>query len=96
MAQKLRLCVVAVLAVALMSLSLAQVPAEEDLVEDILGDEMDVEDDLDLGIAGDEEEEAEIEEKEAEPAAPVVPKVWHPSSLTVSFPEDIFNNSLYC
>ncbi|KAG7270191.1 hypothetical protein CRUP_016025 [Coryphaenoides rupestris] len=78
MAQKLRLCVVAVLAVALMSLSLAQVLAEEDLVDDILGDEMDVEDDLDLGIAGDEEEEeAEIEEKEAEPAAPVIPKVTY-------------------
>ncbi|CAL8357917.1 unnamed protein product [Merluccius merluccius] len=76
MAQKLRLCVVAVLAMALMSLSLAQVPTEEDLVDDILGDEMDVADDLDLGIAGDEEEE-EMEEKEAEPAAPVVPKVTY-------------------
>ena len=73
MAKTLRLCVVAVLALALISLSLAQGPSEEDLVEDIMGDEMDVEDDLDLGIAGDDEEEEA--EKEAEPAAPVIPKV---------------------
>ena len=77
MAQTLRLCVVAVLALALISLSQAQGPTEEDLVEDIMGDEMDVEDDLDLGIGGDEEEEeAEKDaETEAEPAAPVIPKV---------------------
>ncbi|XP_059919812.1 calnexin isoform X1 [Gadus macrocephalus] len=76
MAQTLRLCVVAVLALALISLSQAQGPSEEDLVEDIMGDEMDVEDDLDLGIAGDEEEE-EVAAKEAEPAAPVIPKVTY-------------------
>lgn len=68
------------LAAGLLCLSLAPVSRAEDLVEDSLGDDVDVEDELDLGLAGADEEEEELEgdlQDEAPPApkTPPTPKV---------------------
>lgn len=69
------------LAAGLLCLSLAPVSrAEEDLIEDGLGDDMDVEDELDLGLAGADDEEEELEgdmqdEAPPEPKTPPTPKV---------------------
>lgn len=62
------------LAAGLLCLSLAPVSRAEDLVEDILGDDMDVEDELDLGLAGAEEEELEDLEGDMQDEAPPAPK----------------------
>ncbi|KAM3866760.1 calnexin [Diretmus argenteus] len=70
MDQKVRLCVL--LAVGLLCLSLAPAAQAqvEDLIEDDLGDDMDVEDDLELGLAGAGEEEEEELDGDAEKAPP--------------------------
>ncbi|XP_075961413.1 calnexin isoform X1 [Anarhichas minor] len=79
MDQKVGLLVL-LLAVGLLCLSLAPVSQAEDLMEDVLGDELDVEDDL--GIAGREEEEeleGDIQDEEAPltPKTPPIPKVTY-------------------
>lgn len=67
------------LAAGLLCLTLVPVSRAEDVVEDGLDDDVDVEDELDLGLAGAEEEE-ELEgdvqdEAPATPKTPPTPKV---------------------
>ncbi|KAM8909484.1 calnexin [Spinachia spinachia] len=73
MDQKVGLLVL--LAVGLLCLSVAPFSRAEDLMEDVLGDDVDVEDDLDLdlGLAGAEEEEQEEDLQDEAPAAPKTP-----------------------
>ncbi|XP_069000035.1 calnexin isoform X1 [Embiotoca jacksoni] len=70
------------LAAGLLCLSLAPVSRADDLIEDILGDDVDVEDELDLGLAGAEDEEEELEgdvldEAPPAPKTPPTPKVTY-------------------
>ncbi|XP_037315759.1 calnexin [Pungitius pungitius] len=71
MDQKVGLLVL--LAVGLLCLSVAPFSQAEDLMEDVLGDDVDVEDDLDLGLVGAEEEEQEGDVQDEAPAAPKTP-----------------------
>lgn len=63
------------LAAGLLCLSLAPVSQAEDLVEDTLSDDVDVEDELDLDVAGvdDEEEELDGDMQNEGPPAPKTP-----------------------
>ncbi|KAF7658037.1 hypothetical protein LDENG_00018230 [Lucifuga dentata] len=65
------------LAVGLLSLSLSPAVQAEDLIEDALSDDLDVEDDLDLGVAGTnddvEEEELDVDIQDEAPPAPKIP-----------------------
>nr|XP_020494017.1 calnexin-like [Labrus bergylta] len=74
------------LAVGLLCLTLAPVSRAEDLVEDSLGDDMDVEDELDLGMAGDEDEELEGDMQDEAPSAPKTPPV---PKVTYKAPEPV-------
>ncbi|KAI3351545.1 hypothetical protein L3Q82_020228, partial [Scortum barcoo] len=65
------------LAAGLLCLSLAPLSRAEDLVEDDLGDDMDVEDELDLGLAGAEGEEELEDEAPPAPKTPPTPKVTY-------------------
>uniref|UniRef100_UPI003AAC120E calnexin n=1 Tax=Centroberyx gerrardi TaxID=166262 RepID=UPI003AAC120E len=87
MDQKVRLCVL--LAVGLFCLSLAPVAwaQAEDLVEDVLGDELDVEDELDLGVAGVDEEEEELDGEAQADEAPSAPKAPPTPKVTYKAPE---------
>lgn len=75
MNRRVWLCVV--MAAGLLCLSVVPTSRAEDLVEDTLGEDVDVEDELDLDLAGDEEDlEADLQD-EAPPTlkAPPTPKV---------------------
>uniref|UniRef100_A0A3Q3MGE1 Calnexin n=1 Tax=Mastacembelus armatus TaxID=205130 RepID=A0A3Q3MGE1_9TELE len=63
------------LAAGLLCLSLAPTSWAEDTDEDALGDDVDVEDELDLGLneAEDEDEELEVDEQDEAPPAPKTP-----------------------
>lgn len=69
------------LAAGLLCLSVAPLSRAEELVEEGLGDDIDVEDELDLGLAGAEEEEMEEldgdvqDEDSSAPKTPPAPKV---------------------
>ncbi|XP_074505665.1 calnexin isoform X1 [Sebastes fasciatus] len=72
------------LAAGLIFIGLAPLSQAEDLMDDGLGDDVDVEDELDLGLAGAEEEEEldlegdmQDEEAPAEPKTPPIPKVTY-------------------
>ncbi|XP_075995052.1 calnexin [Genypterus blacodes] len=62
------------LAVGLLCLTFSPASQAEDLNEDGLGEDMDVEDELDLGLTGgsDDEEELEVETQDKAPRAPTV------------------------
>ncbi|XP_059202974.1 calnexin [Centropristis striata] len=80
MDQKVGLLVL--LAAGLLCLSVAPLSGAQDLMEDALGDEVDVEDELDLGMAAGDEEDEELDgdmqdEAPAAPKAPPVPKVTY-------------------
>lgn len=67
------------LAAGLLCLSLVPICQADDQLEDAIGDDVDVEDELDLGLAGaDEEEEDGDVQDEAPPApkSPPTPKVF--------------------
>lgn len=68
------------LAAGLLCLSVASLSRAEELVDNGLGDDMDVEDELDLGLAGAEEEMEELDrdvqdEDSSAPKTPPAPKV---------------------
>lgn len=64
------------LAAGLLCLSLAPVSRAQDPVEDGLGDDIDVEDDLDLSLAEEEELEGDVQdEAPSAPKTPPTPKV---------------------
>ncbi|CAK6979822.1 calnexin [Scomber scombrus] len=68
------------LALGLVCLSLAPVSRADDVMEDALGDDVDVEDELDLDVAGveDDEEELDLQDEAADaPKAPAIPKVTY-------------------
>uniref|UniRef100_A0A8C4HE24 Calnexin n=1 Tax=Dicentrarchus labrax TaxID=13489 RepID=A0A8C4HE24_DICLA len=75
------------LAAGLLCLSLTPVSRAEDLVEDGLGDDVDVEDELDLGLAGAEEEDLEDLEGDAQDEAPPAPKTPPTPKVTYKAPE---------
>lgn len=62
------------LAAGLLCLSVASLSRAEELVDDGLGDDMDVEDELDLGLAGAEEEEMEELDRDVHDEDPSAPK----------------------
>lgn len=64
------------LAAGLLCLSLAPVSWAQDSIEDGLADDMDVEDDLDLGLAGEEELDGDVQDEAPPiPKTPPTPKV---------------------
>nr|XP_040029356.1 calnexin isoform X3 [Gasterosteus aculeatus aculeatus] len=71
MDQKVGLLVL--LAVGLLCLSVAPFSRAQDPMEEVLGDDVDVEDELDLGLAGAEEEDQEGDVQDEAPAAPKTP-----------------------
>ncbi|KAM9357202.1 calnexin [Symphorus nematophorus] len=87
MDQRVRLFIL-LAAAALLCLTLAPVSRAEDLVEDALGD-VDVEDEMDLGLAGAEEEEEELEDLEGDATdeAPPAPKTPTAPKVTYKAPE---------
>ena len=70
-----RIGLLVLLAAGLLCLSLAPVSQAEHQVEDSLDDDVDVEDELDLGLAGADEEELEGDVQDEAPAAPTTPPV---------------------
>ncbi|XP_053180136.1 calnexin [Scomber japonicus] len=68
------------LAAGLLCLSVSPVcRADDDAMEEALGDDVDVEDELDLDVAGvdDDEEELDLQDEAAAPKAPAIPKVTY-------------------
>ncbi|XP_073342391.1 calnexin isoform X1 [Pagrus major] len=75
------------LAAGLLCLSVAPLSRAEDLVEDGLGDDMDVEDELDLGLAGAEDEEMEELDGDVQDEASSAPKTPPAPKVTYKAPE---------
>ncbi|XP_072251284.1 calnexin isoform X1 [Leuresthes tenuis] len=74
-----RVVLFVLLAAGLLCLSLAPVSQAQEPDEDGLSDDVDVEDELDLGLAGTEDEDEDLEGDEAPPApkTPPIPKVTY-------------------